>query len=105
MLDDGQSQTRAADLFGVALIHPVEPFKHPVLVLGGDANARILDLNHGLMLLPGDRNGDAAAPVVVLDTVVTEIIQDIAEEPRHARNLRRISAAPQLDALLGSVGL
>ena len=74
MLDDGQSQARAANLLGMALIHPVEPLKHPVLVLSGDANARILDLNHGLMFLPGDGDRDAAAPVVVLDAVITEVV-------------------------------
>ena len=42
VLYNGQAQSSAADVLGVALIHPVEPLKHPVLILSGDTDAVIL---------------------------------------------------------------
>ena len=41
VLDDAQAQAGAARLFGMALIHPIEPFKDTALVLQRDANAGI----------------------------------------------------------------
>jgi len=32
VLNNGKSQSGAAGCFGVALVHPVEPFKDPVFV-------------------------------------------------------------------------
>jgi len=42
-LDDGKAQTGAAGCFGVALVYPVEPLKHPVLVLRRNTHAGIPD--------------------------------------------------------------
>ena len=39
VLDNGQTQSRAADGAGVALIHPVEPLKDPALLCRRDADA------------------------------------------------------------------
>lgn len=44
VLDDRQSQARAAGGFGTALVHAVEPLKHAGLAVLGDADAVVLDL-------------------------------------------------------------
>ena len=41
VLDDGQAQTAAADLAGVAFVHPIETLEHPALILRRDADAGI----------------------------------------------------------------
>ena len=73
MLHDRKSQAGTAGGFGVALIHPIEPFEDPILMLSGNADARI---TNGQLLA---RNMDfyTAAGNVVFDGVVTEIIDDL----------------------------
>src|SRR5699024_5037968 len=39
VLDDGQAQAGAAGLLAAALVHAVEPLKHPLLILRRDADA------------------------------------------------------------------
>ena len=43
VLDNGKSQTGTAGCFGMALIHPVEPFEDPVFMFCGNADAGIPD--------------------------------------------------------------
>ena len=43
ILDDGKSQSRTTGSFGMALVHPVESLKDPVLMLCWDADAGIAD--------------------------------------------------------------
>ena len=80
MLDNGQAQARAADLLGVALIHPVEPLKDPVRLSRRDANARVLDRQHHPVPLPGHRDGHMAILLVVFDGVVTEVKNNLRQE-------------------------
>ena len=40
---DGETQTSAASLAGVTLVHPVEPFKYPRLVFLGNTDTGVLD--------------------------------------------------------------
>ena len=43
MLHNGKTQTGAAGFAGVALVHPVEPFKYPRLVFLGNTDTGVLD--------------------------------------------------------------
>lgn len=48
VLDDGESQPCAADLFRTAFIHTVEPFKNARLLLGGNTDTRIGNGENGV---------------------------------------------------------
>ena len=61
VLDNGQPQPRAAHLLGVALVHPVEPLEHPLLVGGRDADARVPDRQAG-SAPPPQQGGRAGSP-------------------------------------------
>ena len=80
MLDDGKAQAGAAQLLGVALVHPIKPLEHPALLPFGDADAGVTYL-HGRSALPGkdgDRHG--AAGLVVLDGVVAQVVKDLLHD-------------------------
>ena len=79
VLDDGQTQSRAAGGLGVALVHPVEPLKHAALVLRRDADAGIRHGDTGIVALAGHMDGDAAAVHVVLDGIVAQVGKHLAE--------------------------
>ena len=84
VLDYGQSQTRAADLLGVALIHPVKAFEDPILFLLRDPDAGITDLQEGRSVCHARPHVHTAAGMVVLDGIITEIVQHFIEQRPHA---------------------
>ena len=67
----------------MALIHPVEPLKYPVLLPFGDSNAGILHGYNHLVLLFRHPDGHSAPVFVVLNGIVTEIIDHLMENPPH----------------------
>ena len=73
MLDDGQSQAGAADLLGVALVHPVKPLEHPLLMLRADADAGVRHRENSLIFFLPEPHDDQPAVFVVLDSVVHEV--------------------------------
>ena len=70
VLDDGKAKTGTAGCFRVALVHPIEPFKNPVLVFCRNANTGITD--NQTVVFCVDRY--TAAWNIVLDGIVAEII-------------------------------
>ena len=64
---DGESKTSTAGGFGVALVHPVEPFEDPVFVLGRNTNAGITDNQTVIFRV----DGHAAAGNIILDGKVS----------------------------------
>ena len=70
VLDDGKTQAGAAGCLGVALVHPVEPLKDPVLMLGRNADAGITDGE----LFVFNMNFYGSTRDVILDGIVTEIV-------------------------------
>ena len=61
VFDDGEAQTCAADLFGMALVNAVEALEDAALVSVGNADAGINNGERdGLPVLP-DGDGDGAA--------------------------------------------
>ena len=80
VLDDGQAQAGASDLLGMALVHPVEPFKHPALICFRDADAGVRHLQDHIVRIGGNIHCDAAAGPVVLDGVVAEVVYHFAQK-------------------------
>lgn len=84
VLDDGQPQPGAAGRLGVALVYPVEPLEYAALVLRGDADAGVGHGDHRVAAVAGDGDGDGAAVAVVLDGVVAEVGEYLADETADA---------------------
>ena len=70
VLDDGQTETRAADGLGMAFIHAVEALENAALVRVGNADAGVRDGEDGLGGALSDIDADAAAVYVVFDGVI-----------------------------------
>ena len=104
MLDDGKTQAGAADRLGTALIDPVESFKDPLLVFSGNADAGISDLQEDVLTVIGNGNGNPAVLLVILDGIITEVVDDALQQLPVAVDIRRLSgylhgyAAGQLPA-------
>ncbi len=75
MLDDGETKAGAG---GIARrIGLVEPFEEPDLVLGGDADPGVLDLNRGLLVGLIGAEGNGAPGRGEFDGVVDEVDQHL----------------------------
>ena len=77
MLDDGQTESRAAGGLGVALIDAVEALKDPALVLGCNADAGIKNRDGGFLLAVFYVDADASAGTVIFDGIVAEIVKHL----------------------------
>ena len=100
VLDDGKSQSRTTGSFRVALVHPVEPFKDPILMLGRNTDAGIADNQPVILHL--DRH--TAAGNIVLDGVVAEIVDDLLEHSADTFHCKAITGHINLNILLISAG-
>ena len=69
MLDDGKAKTGASGCFGMALVHPIEPLKDPILMFGRNADAGIAD-NQAVAFR---MDYYTAAGDIVLNSIVAEI--------------------------------
>ena len=84
VLDDRQSEARAAGRLGVALIHAVEALEHTRLMLRRDADAGVGDGDAAAAGIGRDRHVHAPAVTVVLDGVVAEVIDDLIDQAADA---------------------
>ena len=100
VLDDGEAQAGAAHFLGVALIHPIEAFKNPALVLRRDAYARIGHVEHRKFPFIADGELYTAILFVVLDGVFTEIVDHAAHKLPYAPYEGRTAAKGQGDVIL-----
>ena len=101
VLDDRQSETRAAGRLGVALIHAVEALEHAALMLRRDADAGIGDGDAAAVGIGGDRHVHAPAVAVILDGVVAEVIDDLVDQAANAGNDGRLARDADRDAARG----
>src|SRR5699024_7093446 len=80
---DGKAEPGAAPLFGVALVHPVEPLEDPLMMLLRDPDAGIRDRHPRPFQGITDPDGDTAVFVVIFHGILTHIvnhlIQDLAD--------------------------
>ena len=101
VLDDGQAQSRTAGGLGVALVHPVEAFKHPGLILRRNADAGVRHLYDRGLFVGVHEEMHTAAGDIVLDGIVTEVVEDFIQKPPHALDGGRLAFHHQRDLFLG----
>ena len=101
VLDDRQSEARAAGRLGVALIHAVEALEHAALMLRRDADAGIGNSDAAAAGIGGDRHVHAPTVAVILDGVVAEVIDDLVEQAADAGNDSRLARDADRDAARG----
>ena len=92
MLDNGEAQSGAANLLGVAFIHPVKALKNPALMLRRDADTGVGHAQDGIFPLKAHGELYAAALPVVLDGIVAEIIDHAADKLGNAPYKGRLAA-------------
>ena len=103
MLHDGQTEPRAADGLGAALVHAVKPLENAALAVLRDADAGVAHGENDGAVLRRDGDIDAPAGAVVLDGVVAEIVNDAVEKLRYA--LHRRAHALERERHVGARGL
>src|SRR5262245_828917 len=79
LLHDRESQSRARDVADVA--RAMERLEQPRLVLRGDADAAVPDLERGGAVVDPDAESYPAAPGGVLESVGYEVHQHMAQQP------------------------
>ena len=100
MFDDGKSQAGTAGCFGMALVHPVEPFEDPILMFSRNSDAGIAD--NQTIILCVDRH--AAAGDIVLDGIVAEVVNDLLEHSADTLNGKAITGHINRYILFSSAG-
>ena len=90
---DGQAEAGTAGVpFGAGSIDPIKPFNHVREVLGGNADARVVDLNDSATVLAGKRYTHTARCGPVLDCVVYQIRDDLSNASAVADHVHRLRA-------------
>ena len=79
MLHNGKAQTGAAGFAGVALVHPVEPFKYPRLVFLGNTDTGVLDR----YAVFANSDSYLAAVFVVTDGIITQVVDQFISKLPH----------------------
>ena len=103
--DDGEPQAAAAAFSGTGLVHPVKAVKNMGQVFFGDADARVLHLQHRLVFPGKEPQADAAAPDVILDAVFGQVENDLVDAVRVAQDAHvRRKLAPEIHLLLPGQG-
>ena len=103
VFDNRKPKPRAADLLGMAFIHPVEPFEDPVLFRRRNTDPRVRHGQAYALRLPGHRHGDRAAVPVIFDGVVAQVKDHFLQYGRNPVNLGVVASTDQMKSLfLGS---
>lgn len=77
---DRKAKAGAAGLLGMALIHTIESFKHLVLMFGRNTDTSILHTQQNFTVLLSNGYLYTAAGVVVLNGIVTKIVNDLVQQ-------------------------
>ncbi len=80
MLHDRQTKTGAAGLLGMALIHTIETLKYFLLMFGSNADASILHAQQNFTGLLCNGHFHTAAEIVVLNGIVTKVVNDLVQQ-------------------------
>lgn len=97
MLDDRKAKTSAASFFKMALIDPIETFKNTFLIRTADTTAGILKGQHSLSRNNCHRYIDATAITIILDPIVDQIVDDLAQNRRYTLDLSFTAADTDSD--------
>lgn len=81
VLDDGQTESRTADLFGMTFIHTEESFKHTIQTIRRNSDAIVAYPEFG-MFSPAHCDRHASARPVVFDGVFAQVIHHLVEHRR-----------------------
>lgn len=93
VLDDGQPQSRAADLLAAALVHAVEALEYALLILRRNTYAVVRDSHDGASVRHFCPRPDVSARVVVLDAVFQQVRQHLFQQGMVAGNQHRVISA------------
>ena len=74
MFYDSKAQSRAAGRFGTALVHAVEAFEDPLLMLLGDADTGVFHHEIGMSFSGVGLYIHTSSRIVIPDRVITQII-------------------------------
>ena len=74
-----ESEVRASDALGVALVNAVEALEDSVLLVGRDAYTGITYRYGDFLFISSDTCSDASALLVILDCVVNEVVDAFLE--------------------------
>ena len=89
----------------MALIDPIETFKNTFLIRTADTAAGILKDQHSLSRNNCHRYIDAAAITIILDTVIDQIVDDLAQNRRYTLDLSFTAADTDSDIFSGCLSL
>lgn len=81
MLYYGEAQAGSTRFAGVTFIHPVEALKDPAVMGLGDTDPSVSHLQHYLVFGPDTAHQYLPPRSVVLDGIVTEIIDEFKQDP------------------------
>ena len=80
MLDDGQPQSGTARLPGASFVHPVEPFKYPVLGFRRDADAGVRDSDGHRIIHIFHQYIYISTGMIIFDAIFRQVEDVLAEE-------------------------
>lgn len=80
LFDQIKTQPRATDRAGGGVVDPVEFLENVGEVVGGDADARVGDVNEDFVAVATDVDPDVATFGGVFDGVADEVVHDFAEK-------------------------
>ena len=78
-----QPEPCSAGCFGMAFVHTVEPLENTAVMLRCDADARISDNDCRFGPIFGQLHIHSAAVCVVFYCIVTEIVQNLIQQPAY----------------------
>ena len=79
VFNDGKSQTGSPEFPGAGLIHAIKALKEPALVLRGDADAGIGDVDHDHRSVATASDSHDAIGRRVLDAIVDQIAKNLSK--------------------------
>ena len=79
VLYDGKSETGATGFFGMAFIYTVETFKDATMMFSRNTDAGIADRKDDIAVLVLEINRHLAAVLVIADSVITKVVDDLVK--------------------------
>ena len=94
MLYDGHTQAGTASLLGMALIHPVEPFKDSGLMFSRNTDAGILYRQDGPLAAALHNDVHRSVFHIVLHRIVAQILHNLIDHAANTLNAAMVAANP-----------
>ena len=97
VLDDGQAETCAADLLGMALVHTVKALENPLLFFPCDADTGVGDGNGCFAVLRLHAERDSSSVPVIFNGVIRQIVEHFLHHGKDAPDLGMAAGERQRD--------